>query len=41
MYESLVWVLVGDFDDDTQARVVRMLDLLGDNAPPDNGDQPI
>jgi two-component system, NtrC family, nitrogen regulation response regulator GlnG len=30
---SIVFDEVGDFDDDTQARVVRMLDLLGDNAP--------
>jgi two-component system nitrogen regulation response regulator GlnG len=30
---SIVFDEVADHDDDTQARVVRMLDLLGDNAP--------
>ncbi len=30
---SIVFDEVADYDDDTQARVVRMLDLLGDNAP--------
>ena len=30
---SLVFDEVADYDEDTQARVVRMLDLLGDNAP--------
>ena len=30
---SVVFDEVADYDDDTQARVVRMLDLLGDNAP--------
>jgi len=30
---SIVFDEVGDYDDDTQARVVRMLDLLVDNAP--------
>ncbi len=30
---SIVFDEVADFDEDTQARVVRMLDLLGDNAP--------
>jgi two-component system, NtrC family, nitrogen regulation response regulator GlnG len=30
---SITFDEVADFDDDTQARVVRMLDLLGDNAP--------
>ncbi|OZA05736.1 MAG: nitrogen regulation protein NR(I), partial [Rhodobacterales bacterium 17-64-5] len=30
---SVVFDEVADFDDDTQARVVRMLDILGDNAP--------
>jgi two-component system, NtrC family, nitrogen regulation response regulator GlnG len=30
---SIVFDEVGDYDDDTQARVVRMLDHLGDNAP--------
>jgi two-component system, NtrC family, nitrogen regulation response regulator GlnG len=29
----LVFDEVGDYDDDTQARIVRMLDLAGDNAP--------
>ncbi len=30
---SIVFDEVADYDDDTQGRVVRMLDLLGDNAP--------
>lgn len=30
---SVVFDEVADFDDDTQARVVRMLDMAGDNAP--------
>ena len=30
---SLVFDEVSDYDDDAQARVVRMLDTLGDNAP--------
>jgi two-component system nitrogen regulation response regulator GlnG len=30
---SLVFDEVSDYDDDTQARIVRMLDLAGDNAP--------
>lgn len=30
---SLVLDEVADYDDDTQARIVRMLDLAGDNAP--------
>ena len=30
---SIVFDEVGDYDDDTQARVVRMLDHLADNAP--------
>jgi two-component system, NtrC family, nitrogen regulation response regulator GlnG len=30
---SITFDEVADFDEDTQARVVRMLDLLGDNAP--------
>ena len=30
---SLVFDEVADYDDDTQARVVRMLDMLGDQAP--------
>lgn len=30
---SLVFDEVADYDDDTQARIVRMLDMLGDNAP--------
>lgn len=30
---SIVFDEIADFDDDSQARVVRMLDLLGDNAP--------
>jgi two-component system nitrogen regulation response regulator GlnG len=30
---SVVFDEVADYDEDTQARVVRMLDLLGDNAP--------
>jgi two-component system nitrogen regulation response regulator GlnG len=30
---SIVFDEVADFDEDAQARVVRMLDLLGDNAP--------
>ena len=30
---SVVFDEVGDYDDDTQARVVRLLDLLGDKAP--------
>lgn len=30
---SIVFDEVADYDEDTQARVVRMLDLLGDNAP--------
>jgi two-component system, NtrC family, nitrogen regulation response regulator GlnG len=30
---SLVFDEVADYDDDAQARVVRMLDMLGDNAP--------
>ncbi|MDP3264647.1 MAG: response regulator [Tabrizicola sp.] len=30
---SIVFDEVADYDDDTQARVVRMLDMLGDNAP--------
>ncbi|MDO9638634.1 MAG: response regulator [Pseudotabrizicola sp.] len=30
---SLVFDEVADYDDDTQARIVRMLDLMGDGAP--------
>ncbi|MFT4149607.1 MAG: response regulator [Paracoccaceae bacterium] len=30
---SLVFDEVADYDDDAQARIVRMLDMLGDNAP--------
>jgi two-component system, NtrC family, nitrogen regulation response regulator GlnG len=30
---SIVFDEVADYDDDTQARAVRMLDMLGDNAP--------
>ncbi|MES2846409.1 MAG: response regulator [Pseudomonadota bacterium] len=30
---SLVFDEVADYDDDTQARIVRMLDIMGDNAP--------
>ena len=30
---SLVFDEVADYDDDTQARIVRMLDMLGSNAP--------
>lgn len=30
---SIVFDEVSDYDEDTQGRVVRMLDLLGDNAP--------
>lgn len=30
---SIVFDEIADYDEDTQARVVRMLDLLGDNAP--------
>ena len=30
---SLVFDEIADYDDDTQARVVRMLDMLGDQAP--------
>ncbi|NUB43198.1 response regulator [Fertoebacter nigrum] len=30
---SLVFDEVADYDDDTQARIVRMLDQMGDNAP--------
>ncbi len=30
---SLVFDEVGDYDEDTQARIVRMLDQMGDNAP--------
>ncbi|MGB8812376.1 MAG: response regulator [Paracoccaceae bacterium] len=30
---SLVFDEVADYDDETQARIVRMLDMLGDNAP--------
>ncbi|MFN4172456.1 MAG: sigma 54-interacting transcriptional regulator, partial [Pseudorhodobacter sp.] len=30
---SLVFDEIGDQDEDTQARIVRMLDLMGDNAP--------
>jgi two-component system nitrogen regulation response regulator GlnG len=30
---SIVFDEVADYDEDTQARAVRMLDLLGDNAP--------
>jgi len=30
---SLVFDEVGDYDDEMQARIVRMLDLAGDNAP--------
>jgi two-component system, NtrC family, nitrogen regulation response regulator GlnG len=30
---SIVFDEVGDYDEDAQARVVRMLDMLGDNAP--------
>jgi two-component system nitrogen regulation response regulator GlnG len=30
---SLVFDEVADYDDDTQARIVRMLDMLGDKAP--------
>jgi two-component system nitrogen regulation response regulator GlnG len=30
---SIVFDEIADFDEDAQARVVRMLDLLGDNAP--------
>jgi two-component system, NtrC family, nitrogen regulation response regulator GlnG len=30
---SLVFDEVADYDDDTQARIVRMLDMMGENAP--------
>jgi two-component system nitrogen regulation response regulator GlnG len=30
---SLVFDEIGDYDDEAQLRIVRMLDLLGDNAP--------
>jgi two-component system nitrogen regulation response regulator GlnG len=30
---SLVFDEIADYDDDVQARIVRMLDLMGDNAP--------
>ncbi|MBC2835497.1 response regulator [Paragemmobacter straminiformis] len=30
---SLVFDEVGDYDEDTQARIVRMLDMMGENAP--------
>jgi len=30
---SLVFDEVGDYDDDAQARIVRMLDMFGENAP--------
>lgn len=30
---SLIFDKIADFDDDTQSRIVRMLDMLGDNAP--------
>ncbi|MBL4917218.1 response regulator [Szabonella alba] len=30
---SLVFDEIGDHDEDTQARIVRMLDLMGENAP--------
>jgi two-component system nitrogen regulation response regulator GlnG len=30
---SVVFDEVADFDDDAQARVVRLLDMLGDHAP--------
>jgi two-component system nitrogen regulation response regulator GlnG len=30
---SLVFDEIADFDDDTQSRIVRMLDMFGDNAP--------
>ena len=30
---SLVFDEVGDYDDEAQARIVRMLDMFGDNAP--------
>ncbi|MGO4907894.1 response regulator [Pseudorhodobacter sp. W20_MBD10_FR17] len=30
---SLVFDEIGDYDDETQARIVRMLDIFGDNAP--------
>jgi two-component system nitrogen regulation response regulator GlnG len=30
---SLIFNEIADFDDDTQARIVRMLDLFGENAP--------
>jgi two-component system, NtrC family, nitrogen regulation response regulator GlnG len=30
---SLVFDEIADYDDDTQARIVRMLDMFGDNAP--------
>ncbi len=30
---SLVFDEVADYDDDAQARIVRMLDMLGDQAP--------
>ena len=30
---SLVFDEIGDYDEDTQARIVRMLDMMGDNAP--------
>jgi two-component system nitrogen regulation response regulator GlnG len=30
---SLIFDEIADYDDDAQARIVRMLDMLGDNAP--------
>ncbi|MCE8422063.1 sigma 54-interacting transcriptional regulator, partial [Rhodovulum sulfidophilum] len=30
---SLVFDEVADYDEETQARIVRMLDMMGDNAP--------
>jgi two-component system nitrogen regulation response regulator GlnG len=30
---SLVFDEIADYDDDSQARIVRMLDMMGDNAP--------
>jgi two-component system nitrogen regulation response regulator GlnG len=30
---SMVFDEIADYDDDTQARIVRMLDMFGDNAP--------
>lgn len=30
---SLIFDEIADYDDDTQARIVRMLDMFGDNAP--------